>query len=182
MIPKKIQKLIPHTDSRFKRLDIAVDLSRLKAEAHSLMWDYPNGRYHIQRSLQTSGTTDWDAGIGSQEGIDERVWDKLHPDLVGTWWEEFFASLPLKVYRSRLMVMYPRTCYSIHADRTPRVHIAIDTHPQARFVFTDPPILAHIPSDGRVWWVDTTLEHTAINSSLKPRIHFVACLDNTDSE
>ena len=62
------------------------------------------------------------------------------------------------------------------------IHIAIDTHPQARFIFTNPPAVYVIPPDGHAWWVDTTKEHSAMNGSLKPRIHFVACLDNTDPD
>lgn len=167
-------------DKRFKKYTIQVDIDRLKAESHALLWQEEHQRYKDQISLQTNGTPDWESGIGSKDGIEESIWDKLHPDLVGTWWEEFFNSLPFKLYRSRLMVLHPRTCYSLHTDRTPRIHIAIDTHPQARFVFTTPPVLRFIPSDGSVWLIDTTQEHTALNGSLKPRIHFVACLDNTD--
>ena len=114
-------------DKRFKRYDnFRVDLDRLRAETYTLMYDYPNGVYHTQRSLQTDGSNDWTAGIGSKPDIDESIWDRLHPDLVGTWWEEFFASLPFKVYRARLLTLQARTCYSIHSDRTPRIHIAID--------------------------------------------------------
>lgn len=168
-------------DVRFKKYDnIKVDVQRLKDEAHKLLWQEDICQYKTQISLQTDGSADWDSGTGSREGIDESVWDKLHPDLVGTWWETFFTSLPFKLYRSRLMVIQPRTCYSIHTDRTPRIHIAIDTHPQARFIFTNPPALRFIPADGSVWWVDTRQEHTALNGSLKPRIHLVACLDNND--
>jgi hypothetical protein len=168
-------------DTRFKKYsDIKVDLVRLKEEAHKLLWQDDLGQFKTQISLQTDGSSNWDAGTGSKEGIDESIWDKLHPELVGTWWEEFFASLPLKLYRSRLMVIQPRSCYSIHVDRTPRIHIAIDTHPQARFVFTTPPAVRFIPADGHLWWVDTRQEHSAFNGSLKPRIHLVACLDNTD--
>lgn len=170
-------------DKRFKKYDnFKVDLARLQAEAYTLMYDYPNGVYHTQRSLQTDGSTDWAVGTGSKPNIDESVWDKLHPDLVGTWWEDFFATLPFKVYRARLLTIQPRTCYSIHTDRTPRIHIAIDTHPQARFIFTNPPAVKFIPADGHIWWVDTRQEHSAMNGSMKPRIHFVACLDNNDPD
>jgi hypothetical protein len=170
-------------DYRFKRYDnITVDIERLKQEAHLLLWQEEHKRYKDQLSLQTDGTANWAAGTGSKEGVEESIWDKLHPDLVGTWWEEFFAVLPVKVYRARLLTIQPRTCYSIHVDRTPRIHIAIDTHPQARFIFTTPPQLRYIPADGGVWWVDTTKEHSAMNGSLKPRIHLVACLDNTDPD
>lgn len=168
-------------DLRFKRYpNLKVDVQRLSKEAHLLLWEEEHKWFKSQISLQTDGSDNWDAGTGSKEGVEESIWDKLHPDLVGTWWEEFFASLPFKLYRSRLMVIHPRTCYSIHTDRTPRIHIAIDTHPQARFIFTNPPAIRFIPADGSVWWVDTTKEHSAMNGSLKHRIHFVACLDNND--
>lgn len=168
-------------DRRFNRYDFKIDLPRLKAEAHTLLYDHSNGVYHTQRSLQTDGSANWNSSTGSQPNIDESVWDQLHPDLANTWWQEFFDTLPLKVYRARLLTIQSRTCYSIHSDRTPRIHIAIDTHPQARFIFTTPPAIRHIPADGHPWWVDTREEHSAMNGSLKPRIHFVACLDNTDS-
>ena len=169
------------TDKRFRRYNhFTVDIERLKTEAHLLLWDPIWKKYQQQISLQTDGSNNWESGVGSQPGVAETIWDKLHPNLEGTWWEEFFASIPFKLYRSRLMVIHPRTCYSIHSDLTPRLHIAIDTHPQARFIFTDPPAVVHIPDSGHAWWIDTRFEHTALNGSLKPRIHFVACLDNND--
>jgi hypothetical protein len=168
-------------DERFKRYEnIVVDIERLRKESHLLLWQEDYNRYTDQLSLQTDGSADWSIGIGSKPEVEESIWDKLHPDLVGTWWEEFFASLPFKLYRARLLTLQPRTCYSIHTDRTPRIHIAIDTTPQARFLFTKPSAVRFIPADGHVWWIDTTHEHSAMNGSLKPRIHFVACLDNTD--
>lgn len=169
-------------DKRFKKYDYTVDLARLRQETMKILWQPEICRYRDQLSLQTNGQPDWDASTGSRPSEDESQWDKLHPDLIGTWWDDFFKSLPFKVYRSRLMTMHPRSCYSIHTDSTPRLHIAIITHPQARFIFTKPPALRHIPADGHIWWVDTTNEHSAMNGSLKPRIHLVCCLDNTDPD
>jgi hypothetical protein len=169
-------------DRRFRLYDFKVDIEKLKEETHRILWDSTTGRYQHQLSLQTNGDNDWQSGTGKREGQDEAQWDKLHPNLVGTWWEGFLTSFPFKVYRARLMTMYPRTCYSIHTDMTPRVHIPIVTHRQARFIFTDPPILRHLPADGSVWWVDTTKEHSAMNGSLIDRIHLVMCLVNTNED
>lgn len=162
----------------FKKLEHTVDLERLKIEAHKLSWDEVNNVYRQQISLQTNGTSDWQSSTGSRPNQDEEQWDTIHPELAGTWWEDFFKNLPMKVYRSRLMVMMPRTCYSIHKDENPRLHVAIKTHRQARFIFTDPPYVKFIPDDSHIWWVDTRIEHTAINGSLEPRIHLVMCLVN----
>jgi hypothetical protein len=167
------------SDQRFKQLSHTVDLERLRIETDTILWQPAHNRYADQLSLQTDGSADWDSSTGTQVGQAEGQWDKLHPDLTGTWWEGFFAGLPFKVYRARLMTMHPRTCYSIHADNNPRIHIAIKTHRQARFIFTSPPTLRHIPADGHIWWVDTTKEHSAMNGSLEARIHLVACLVNT---
>lgn len=173
--------LPPQWDKRFtKMLNIKIDLDRLKEESLKLLLDPRTGKLATQLSLQTDGSDNWESGTGSQPGVTESCWDKLHPQLAGTWWEDFFNSIPLSLYRSRLMVIQPRTCYSIHTDLSPRIHIAVDTHPHARFVFTSPPSVVHIPADSYAWLVDTTKEHTAFNGSLKPRIHFVACLDNND--
>ncbi|CAB4241908.1 Aspartyl/asparaginy/proline hydroxylase [uncultured Caudovirales phage] len=165
-------------DQRFRRYYHTVDLARLQVEAEKLLLDTATGQFRTQMSLQTNGQANWDSGTGSRPGEAEDQWDKLHPDLVGTWWEDFFAKLPFKVYRSRLMTMQPRTCYSIHVDDNPRLHIAIKTTKQARFIFTEPPALQFIPADSHIWWVDTTKEHSAMNGSMEPRIHLVMCLVN----
>lgn len=166
-------------ENRFKKLPVTVDLPRLQIEADKLLWQPEHNWYKDQISLQTNGDANWESSIGSKKGENELQWDKLHPDLIGTWWEEFFTNLPFKLYRARLMTMHPRTCYSIHVDDTPRIHIAIKTHKQARFIFTNPPVLKHIPADGHLWWVDTREEHTALNGSLEARIHLVAVLVNS---
>jgi hypothetical protein len=165
-------------DQRFRKYFHTIDLPRLQEEAEKLLWEPEHGKFRTQMSLQTNGLPDWESGTGSRPGEPEAQWDKLHPDLVGTWWEDFFKKLPFKVYRSRLMTMQPRTCYSIHTDDNPRIHVAIKTTRQARFIFTDPPVLRHIPADGHLWWVDTRLEHSAMNGSMEPRIHLVMCLVN----
>ena len=167
---------------RFKKYDFQIDLERLKEETERLLFDSSTGKYRTQMSLQTNGTTDWDSSTGTREGIDEAQWDQIHPELAGTWWDNFLKSFPFKLYRARLMTMHPRTCYSIHTDMNPRIHIAIKTHRQARFIFTVPPSNTHLPADGSVWWIDTTKEHSAMNGSMEDRIHLVACLVNTTEE
>lgn len=160
-----------------------IDIARLQLETDLLIekhnWDI---RKMTQISLQTGGNDNWTAGNGSRPGEEENQWNTLHPELVGTWWEDFFNSLPMPVYRSRLMVMLPKSCYSIHSDANPRLHIAIRTTPQARFIFTTPPGMFHIPANGTAWWVDTREEHTAINGGMEPRIHLVMCLVNNDTD
>ena len=168
---------------RIRKTDTKIDLERLRAESSKLLWDDKLQKTNMQVSIQTDGSNDWENSTGSRIGVKESIWDKIHPALKGSWWEtDFFPSLPWKVYRTRLMVMEGRRCYSIHTDDNPRLHIAITTHNQAKFIFTSPPEIIHIPADGHVWWVDTTKEHTAINASKDMRVHLLMSLVNTDAD
>lgn len=168
---------------RFERTPFKVDIARLINEAHKLAWDEETGLYKSQVSIQNGGGEDWNEGTGSRPGESEKQWDKVHPSLVGTWWDtDFFPSLPWKVYRTRIMTMEGRKCYSIHKDDNPRLHVALKTTGQARFIFTKPAEIIHIPVDGHIWWVDTRHEHTAINGSIEPRIHLLMSLANNDSD
>lgn len=162
---------------RISKIPGVIDFERLKAETQLLMSAHPDQR---QLSLQTNGSADWNASTGSRPGEGEGQWNMIHPDLAGTWWQDFFSSLPIPVFRSRIMIMPARVCYSIHTDDNARLHIAVKTHNQAKFIFTRPPEILHIPADGRIYWVNTKEEHTAINGSLEDRVHIVMCLVNND--
>lgn len=169
--------------ARFKKIEnYNFDISKLLPDVEKLIQDKEKNCIKTQMSLQTNGNSDWETSTGSHPGESEDQWDKLHPELVGTVWEEFFDSLPMKVYRTRIMTMLPRTCYSIHKDDNPRLHMALRTHNQCKFIFTAPPSIIHIPADGNLWWVDTREYHTAINASLIPRIHLLMSLVNNDPD
>jgi hypothetical protein len=166
---------------RYYRTGVKVDLARLIAESEKLAWDPETKLFRTQTAIQNAdGGEDYLEGTGSKPGMTDDKWSNLRSDLRGTWWETFFANLPWPVYRTRIMIMQPRSCYSIHSDTSPRLHIALKTRPQARFLFTTPPELVHIPTDGMVWWVDTRQEHTAINASLELRWHLLMSMDNTN--
>ena len=73
------------------------------------------------------------------------------------------------------MWIYPWSCYSVHKDLTPRIHIPIITNPQNFIVFKYSP-MEHL-SLGNVYWVDTTQYHTAINGSDDARLHLVGIVE-----
>lgn len=80
------------------------------------------------------------------------------------------------LYRTRIMKLWPRECYSVHKDRTPRVHLVTQTDPRCLFLLENKAF--HIPADGRAYYIDTTKEHTALNGTLDvERIHIVGCTD-----
>ena len=74
--------------------------------------------------------------------------------------------------RSRIMHMQPRTSYFVHQDKTPRYHLALITNPNAYFIFPTLNQIMHIPADGYLYEVDTTLPHSFVNCG-PDRTHLV---------
>jgi hypothetical protein len=80
------------------------------------------------------------------------------------------------LYRTRIMKLKPKQCYSIHKDRTPRIHLVTDTDPHCLFILNNKAF--HVPADGYAYYIDTTQPHTALNGTLDfERIHIVGCTD-----
>ena len=79
------------------------------------------------------------------------------------------------MFRSRIMVQDSKTCYTYHQDFTPRIHIPLVTNENCFFILEDS--LHRLKGDGSVYWVDTVQRHTAVNASLKTRIHLVGCVN-----
>ena len=81
----------------------------------------------------------------------------------------------LNAVRSRFMVLSEHRTYSIHQDKLPRYHLALETNPHAYFLFPSSSRTAnlyHVPTDGHVYWVDTRVPHTFINAG-PDRTHLV---------
>lgn len=80
----------------------------------------------------------------------------------------------LGMFRTRVLRMRPKTCYTYHRDYTPRIHIPVITNPKCFMVLE-----THIewyPADGNYYKIDTTKYHTFVNASLEDRIHIVGCV------
>lgn len=77
------------------------------------------------------------------------------------------------MYRTRVMKMIGGTCYSVHVDNDPRIHIPLDSDDKNYFIVNDE--LFKMPADGSVYLVDTRYPHTAVNASSKRfvRTHIV---------
>ena len=80
----------------------------------------------------------------------------------------------LKMYRSRLMNMPPKYCYSYHKDPTPRMHVPLITNPNCFFVVDDEVI--RLPADGNHYLIATRKIHTFVNASWEHRLHIVGCV------
>ena len=74
--------------------------------------------------------------------------------------------------RARIMYMNAYTAYSVHKDNSPRYHLALITNPNAYFIFPTLDEIIHIPDDGYLYEVDTTLLHSFVNCGTD-RTHLV---------
>ena len=81
----------------------------------------------------------------------------------------------LQMYRTRVMRMKPKTCYTYHKDPTQRIHIPLITNDKC-FIVIDDEVIRY-PADGNHYVVDTTKMHTAVNASWHERIHIVGCFN-----
>ena len=77
----------------------------------------------------------------------------------------------LNLYRTRVMNMEPKTCYTLHRDWTKRIHIPVITNNNCFLIINNE--IKHYPADGNYYLTDTTQLHTAVNASRKNRIHIV---------
>jgi hypothetical protein len=74
--------------------------------------------------------------------------------------------------RARIMEMNPSTTYTVHRDNSPRYHLALITNPNAYFIFPTLNQIMHIPADGCLYEVDTTILHSFVNCG-PDRTHLV---------
>jgi hypothetical protein len=74
--------------------------------------------------------------------------------------------------RARIMEMNPSTTYTVHRDNSPRYHLALITNPNAYFLFPTLNEIIHIPADGCLYEVDTTIPHSFVNCG-PDRTHLV---------
>ena len=80
----------------------------------------------------------------------------------------------LKMYRTRVMNLKPKTCYTYHKDLSKRIHIPVETNKDCFMIINKD--VKHYPADGNYYVVDTTQYHTALNASMLDRIHIVGVI------
>lgn len=126
-------------------------------------------KYKEQISLQISENGEGAEGKLLELNHKEKDFNKFAFDLPYT--NSVMANLGM--YRSRLMKMSSKTCYSYHRDPTKRIHIPLITNDKCFFVIDDE--VSYYPADGSHYLVDTTKKHTFVNASWEDRIHIVGC-------
>lgn len=138
--------------------------------------------YHFGRG---SLYWDWDKSYVSDSGevvapvketvYEESDFNKLCSQFKNTLFEDVYVELDKKYHlgRTRIMKSKPRTCLSWHTDYTPRIHFPMQTH-EGCFMVIDNEI-KHLEQE-KWYYTNTTVPHTAFNSSSSPRTHLVATI------
>jgi len=142
-----------------------IDVEHILLELESLP------EYDTQLSLQV--TSSGSSGEGKLNDLDflEKDFNVFAYDLPYT--NSILSELGM--YRTRLMNMKPKTCYSYHWDPTKRMHIPLITNENNFFVIDDE--VSRYPADGSYYLIDTTKKHTFVNASFENRLHIVGCVD-----
>jgi hypothetical protein len=153
------------------RIEVDTLLKYYESVKDELIWvDYGKGKQvSIQYKLGDDKNT---SGLGKGYGSDLEF-NILNEFFTGTIVENLIDKFQLK--RTRLMMVSPWSCYSMHRDSTPRIHIPIITNPECYFVFRAGTI-QHLPK-GLVYYVDTTKQHTFMNCSDEHRLHLMGSVD-----
>jgi len=128
-----------------------------------------------QISCQTldPAVDDWGTSNGRIDELPEKneeLYCHVNPSLKDTELEKLIKRY--NGFRTRIMVLDSRKCYSVHSDPTPRIHIPIETNDQCWMVWPDDSECYQLPL-GSAYWTDTRKNHTFLNGSTKTRIHIV---------
>jgi len=158
-------KIIDTIDSEL----ILKEFNRLEKD---IVWlDIPNKK---QSGIQYCIGEDMWLGATGKGHSNENSYVELNPLYKGTIFEEIINKYNL--IRTRFMWVSPFTCYSMHKDNSPRIHVPIITNKDCYFVFKKG-IIQHMPT-GSVYQTDTRNFHTFINCSTEHRLHLVGAVTN----
>jgi hypothetical protein len=142
---------------------------------------------HSQLAITHSKNSDsWYDGVGSLYDFQKNVFVDttssftiLNKYFVGTYIEEVIDSVKsaavndsVSIGRIRLMVLAPRSCYTLHQDPEDfRYHIPLITNKNNFFVIDN--IIDRMEDVGQLYRFRTKEMHTAVNASRQSRFHLV---------
>ena len=162
----------------FRFLEDVPDINVLASEVQEVM----NGTGISTGQIMCQGlhpdVSDWTTGAGhltTLENQTEQDYRFINPSLAGTTIERYINKY--NAFRTRIMIMPGRHCYSVHRDLTARIHIPIITNPQAWMVWPNVKECQHL-TRGSSYWTNTKAFHTFFNGAEEIRVHLVFCVDN----
>jgi len=172
----------------FKKTEIQYDIEHVLLEYETLFWhttseewyesegggtqlciqSYADRRNYVDGYIDSHPYTN---GCGSMSRFPDRE-EQGYNQLNTVFKDTIFQDIVEGHFRARFMTMVMHSTYSVHQDKAPRLHLALDTHPNAYFFWPEHKEFVHIPADGFVYWVDTTKPHTFVNAG-PDRTHLV---------
>lgn len=162
------------------KVEIIPDYKELLTEVQTLIEKVGFKNDQIICQGRTTDAEDWHLGIGSivdLEHKDEDSYCNIFPSLAGSLIEKYIKKYG--GFRTRIMNVTPRHCYSVHRDPTPRIHIPLITNKECWMVWPFNKETQRMPM-GYSYWTDTTKWHTFMNCGKEPRIHIVMCVNDVE--
>jgi hypothetical protein len=151
-------------------LPILQEYEKLKDQVEWV--ESPHGKQSALQHLKDRPSCIDACGTLNSEIYKETDFNQINSIISNTKIEELIHKY--KMYRTRLMIVKPKSCYTLHKDFGPRIHIPLITNPSAMFVFLKDG-LTHLQI-GKVYWVDTTKLHSFANFGLTDRLHIIGCI------
>lgn len=170
----ELQKLIEQEKIVYKDDTDQICLNSIEGKEEN--YNFGRGSLHF----------DWDASYYDhkkekmvvplrEDKVEEKDFTVLCTQFKDTPFEIVYNALKEKftLGRVRLIRSRPKTCMSWHKDDHPRVHFPLKTQEGCIMIIQDE--MMHLEQNK--WYItDTTVHHTAINSSREDRIHLVATI------
>lgn len=155
-------------------IDRIENFSRLSDEISQLINEIKPDKNQISCQMSVQRSKNWQESIGTLGNLkdqDEFAYKHIPKRLRGSLLEKLI--IDFNGFRTRIMIMSPRKCYSVHRDPTKRIHIPISTNDQCWMVWPQENY-CHQLLEGRSYLTDTTKMHTFLNGhSELSRIHIV---------
>ena len=177
-------------DIDFDHTQLQQDWSNIKNKLLAYHWYGYENRHSSQVAVQSGplDTNQYTSSCGKQQlqgtGYKSRDWNVVNDLFLGSAFEKLCNEY--ECYKMRVMRLWPKSMYSVHIDKSPRFHIALDTNPGAFMLWPDAPTGAdlhkglgtvlHIP-EKTIYYTNTCPRHTACNSGDTYRDHIVFCSD-----
>lgn len=137
---------------------------------------HSNGQTQVMCQTDTIDREDLSIGTGRIEILEEKNEEKyihLHKSLINSRLQKIINHY--QGFRTRILKLNPRACYSIHKDPTPRIQIPIVSNKQSWMIWPYENVCMNL-KEGFLYEVDTTKDHTFINGDeFLERIHLVIC-------
>jgi len=152
------------------------DFQNLVSEVLKIMSEVSFEKNQIICQSLESDPDNWKVGIGSIEELEEqeeKKYCRLNSKLKDSYIEKLINQH--SAYRTRIMIMPPRQCYSVHADPSKRIHIPIITNNHCWMIWPYHAACHRLEIE-RAYLTDTTNPHTFINGGTEDRIHIVMCV------